>query len=169
MLIFFFFSLAYFHKHPERAFDSLDAIKIINDRRSVSEVLQSFCVSTLEGRVTQVRLSFVVGACASTLFRSRTLELLRIAKKGLRSRVECKWLIALVASVLNCSRPFSLPWVCKPLVADGIPESHNLGLIVRYLCFVVTIVSHFCERFARTDWLKRAFPISFSRFSITTA
>lgn len=25
--------------------------------------------------------------------------------------------------------PFALPWVCKPLVADGVPESHNLGMI----------------------------------------
>lgn len=35
------------------------------------------------------------------------------------------------ARALQLQVDFSLPWVCKPFVADGVPESHNLGMIVR--------------------------------------
>lgn len=92
---------AHFAAHPERAFDALAAVRAINDRATVCQNLATLRVTCPDGTVSQPDFVLV-----NDLKEAEAL----LARGG---------------------PSFALPWVCKPRVADGVPESHNLGTIVR--------------------------------------
>jgi hypothetical protein len=90
--------------HPAKDFQSLTAVEDINSRRTVAEKLADFHTSW--GGVAVLHPPFHVVETRA--------EAARLAEQFRRGATPIS---------------FSLPWVCKPEVADGVPESHSLGMV----------------------------------------
>jgi hypothetical protein len=97
-------SAAYLAAHPAKDFQSLAAVEDINSRRTVAEKLADFHTSW--GGVAVLHPPFHVVETRA--------EAARLAGQFRRGATPIA---------------FSLPWVCKPEVADGVPESHSLGMV----------------------------------------